>query len=194
MDIQTFDFSVSLLKAILWQYDSAPKLKSLLNSKKAWYDTNQQQFWESWLTDVFDLRTANEFGLQVWAIILGFPLYLNQSNTSNPAWGFDGGDTVNFDNGNFQGNSSSVVFPVEVRRLALQLRYFQLVSSGTVPETNRMLKYLFGSSGVAYLRDNHDMSQTYVFEFAPDYYTQYLLNNYDILPRPAGVYSTVEFP
>ena len=72
--IQEFDFSVDLLQAILWQYNNATSLQSLLNSEQAWVIENQTEFWENWLRDVFDLRTANEFGLSVWSIILGIPL------------------------------------------------------------------------------------------------------------------------
>ncbi len=78
-DIQEFDFSVNLLKAILWQYDGSPNLKGLLDEKDAWYISNQTEFWDNWITDVFDLRTANSFGLGVWSIILNESLYRRQN-------------------------------------------------------------------------------------------------------------------
>lgn len=71
--IQDIDFSVDLLKALLWQDNSAEKIESLLQQKQDWYNINQEQFWSDWVTNVFDLRTANQFGLAVWAIILGMP-------------------------------------------------------------------------------------------------------------------------
>lgn len=187
-DIQLFDFSVDLLKAILWQYDSAPNLIELLEAKNQWYETNQQQFWESWVTDVFDLRTANEFGLAVWSIILGLPLFVNVKN-DGPFFGFDDQTGINFDNGIF-GDQNTFDLPLDIKRLALRLRYFQLTSAGTVPEVNRMLKYLFADFGTAWLLDFHDMTQRYVFNFPIPYGMQYLFNHFDILPRPAGVAST----
>jgi len=186
--IQAFDFSVDLLKAILWQYDDAANLQSLLAFKNQWYITNQTAYWQNWLTDVFNLQTANQFGLIVWSIILGLPLYTNITNTG-PLFGFDNQTGFNFDNSNFaQGNTYQL--PLETQRIALQLRYFQLTSSGTVPETNRMLAYVFRNHGSAWLLDYHNMTQAYIFDFPVTYDLQYLFNNYDILPRPAGVSST----
>jgi hypothetical protein len=189
--IQEFDFDVDLLRAILWQYDRSVNLQALLQEKKAWYDANQTAFWEDWRRDVFDLRTANQFGLVVWSIILGFPLYVNTAPpVDQDPWGFEGSGAVNFDNGNFvDPNGSSVMLPIATQRRALQLRYFQLTSSGTVPEVNRMLKYVFGDLGSAFLLDYRNMSQAYVFNFPVTWDLAYLFNHYDVLPRPAGVRS-----
>jgi hypothetical protein len=184
--IQQFDFSVDLLRALLWQYDEASNLQGLLDAKAAWYDANQTAFWESWLVDVFDLRTANDFGLSVWSVILQLPLYTNPPPDLGPVFGFDTQTGFNFDNGIF-GDSDTYQLPTETKRLALRLRYFQLTSSGTLPEINRMLAYLFAAYGKAYLIDNHDMTQTYIFNFPVTSDLAYLFNHYDILPRPAGV-------
>lgn len=194
-DVQGFDFSVDLLRALLWQYNEAANLQGLLERKSQWYGMNQTEFWNDWHTDVFNLATANDFGLNVWSVILGQSIYtnFNPSPSSKKSWGF-GAAHVNFTRGNFNTQSGGTFqLPAEAARLLLQLRYFQLVSSGTVPETNRMLKYLFGTQGAAYLVDNHDMTQTYVFEFTPTSIQQYLFNNFDVLPRPAGVYSSISF-
>lgn len=191
-DIQEFDFNVDLLKAILWQYNEAETLQALLNSKQDWYNTNQNDFWQNWITDVFDLRTANDFGLQVWSIILGQSIYTNFTNGDPSGYFGFGQYNKNFENGNFAALSSgNNVYSTDVARALLQLRYFQLISSGTVPETNRMLKYVFGESGAAYLIDNLDMTQTYIFEFSLSSEMTYMLNNTDILPRPAGVGSAI---
>jgi Protein of unknown function (DUF2612) len=186
--IQQFDFSVDLLKAILWQYNEATNLQGLLNAKAAWYEANQSAFWESWLADVFDLRTANDFGLSVWSVILGLPLYTNPPQDLGPVFGFDAQTGFNFDNGIF-GDDNTYQLPTATKRIALQLRYFQLTGSGTVPEINRMLAYVFEDRGRAYLIDYHAMSQAYIFDFPVTADLAYLFNNYDILPRPAGVSS-----
>lgn len=69
--IQTFDFSANLLRALLWRNNEAPNLQALLQFKQDYFDSENEQFWSDWARDVFDLRTANEFGLNVWSIILG---------------------------------------------------------------------------------------------------------------------------
>ena len=48
MNIQQFDYSVDVLNVVLWQYNEAKNLLSLLNDKQAWLDVNQTAFWENW--------------------------------------------------------------------------------------------------------------------------------------------------
>lgn len=192
-DIQKFDFSVDLLRAILWEYNDATSLLSLLRQKQDWYNINVRDFWDNWITNVFDLRTCNDFGLNVWSIILGLPLYVTTKPDplTKATWGFGFTFYKNFNRGNFSNfsNSGTSALSTEIKRLALRLRYFQLTSSGTVPETNRMLSYLFAPYGKVYLLDGLNMTQTYVFTFPVPVGIRYLLDNFDILPRPAGVKS-----
>lgn len=187
MRIQSIDYNVDLLQAILWQYNDAERLQSLLTSKQAWYNVEYTGFWQTWYRDVFDLRTATDFGQAVWSIILGLPLTIeNISQPSSRLWGF-GPENYNFERGNFAPSTVGVSLSTSERRILLQLRYFQLVTRGAVPEINRMLRYVFGALGRAYVRDNYDMTMTYVFEFAPPPRLLFLLQFYDVLPRPAGV-------
>ncbi len=151
------------------------------------------EFWEDFYTNIFNLDTANYFGLSVWAIILGQPIVFN--NSANPdqiPFGF-GVNNVDFTQGNFSGGTGNTyALPIASARILLQLRYFQLVSSGTVPETNRMLAFVFKNFGPAWLVDNHDMTQTYKFNFPLTSDLAYVFKNIDILPRPAGVSSSYE--
>jgi hypothetical protein len=90
MMIQQFNYSVNLLQAILWQYDESSNLLSLINQKQAWYDEYQTQFWIDWYNNVFNLETANQFGLSVWSYILNVPLFLNNPQPMDrPTWGFN---------------------------------------------------------------------------------------------------------
>ncbi len=190
MKIQSFDFSVDLLQALLWQYDNANNLRGLLERKQAWYDENHTKFWENWIKDVFDLRTANEFGLLVWAALLGVPLSVTVEPTQSgsPVFGF-GAANKNFGHGSFGSKSSSTVkLTIEQKRIVLRLRYFQLVSRGTIPEINQFMKVLLDDQGPVYVLDTHDMSYViYVFTYQPSPGLTFVLDHYDLLPRPAGV-------
>lgn len=185
--IQQFDYSVDLLRAILWQYNDAERLQTLLQGKQDWYNTNQRDFWNNWYRDVFDLRTANDFGLAVWAIILGVPLVVASQGDlpGKPIWGF-GQYRKNFNNGNFASISASQL-TTEQKRLVLQLRYFQLYTRATVPEINEFLAKLFAPYGTAYVVDHLDMSATYVFTTPLPSSLGVILSEFDLLPRPAGV-------
>lgn len=189
-DTQLFDFSVNLMKALLWEYNEALNLQTILQLKQDWYETNQDDFWTNWIRDVFDMRTANEFGLSVWSIILDLPLFTSSKPDSitKPTFGFDNAYFKNFDRGNFSSKTGGTTsLPLETKRLALRLRYFGLTTSGTVPEINRFMNYLFANYGRVVLEDNQNMTQTYVFFFPVTSDLQTLFGDLDILPRPAGV-------
>lgn len=189
MKKQEFAFDVDVMRALLWQHNEAVGLHSVLGQKQAWYDANQKQFWLDWVRDVFDLRTANRFGLTLWSIILGIPLTvtLPPSPTTKKNWGF-GTFNKNFGNGNFGSlGSSSAGLTVEQARLLLRLRYFQLICRPTVPEINRIMKSVFSEYGRVYALDDLAMHIRYVFTFVPPSTISFVLNNFDVLPRPAAV-------
>jgi hypothetical protein len=87
--IEDFDFSVNILSSLLWRHNEADVLQSLMQAKQDWYSENHEQFWNDWCTNVFNLETANEFGLSVWAQILGVPLQLITAPNPGPQFGFD---------------------------------------------------------------------------------------------------------
>lgn len=162
--IQEMQKNVDLLSVLLWQYnfDEDDSVQSLLRQKSAWYDAQGQAFWDSWYHDVFDIRTANEFGLSVWAIVLGVPLSVDK-----------------FPN---------VKLTVEQKRLVIRLRFYQLITRATIPMVNAEMLDIFGEFGKAYALDPNDMSAIlYVFRFMPDDDIKFILQNYDLLPRPATV-------
>ena len=187
MKIQNFDFSLNLLRAMLWQYNDAPRLESLVSQKQAWFDVENRDFWNAWISDVFDLRTANDFGLSVWAIILDMPLHVagDDPDAERVIWGFSI-DDENFTNGNFEG-LSGLPLNTEQVRLILRLRYFQLVTRGTVPEINEFFGSLFADLGSAYVNDGLNMTARYVFGFPLSADLQAVFSYFDLLPRPAGV-------
>jgi hypothetical protein len=192
--IQQFTYTVDLLKALLWQYNDAVNLQALLAAKQEWYNENQTEFWSNWYTDVFDLRTANDFGLAVWAIILGQSLYVNLNAAGRPTWGFEEFHR-NFNRGNFgSGTGNTVRLSTETSRILLRCRAYQLQTAACVPEINRMLADIFADfvapgATPAYVQDNLDMTCDYVFLFDLPAELQFALRYFDVLPRPAGVES-----
>lgn len=187
--IQQFDFSVNLLRALLWQDNAAPEITSLIVQKQDWYNENQTTFWSDWIRDVFDLRTANQFGLSVWAIILGVSLtvILPPSNPDKPTFGF-GQYRRNFNRGNFSSSTNTAaLLTLNQRRILLQLRYLRLTTRCTVPSINQAVNRILGDQGSIRVIDGGTMTITYVFNFTPSSELAFVLSNYDILPRPAAV-------
>lgn len=191
--IQAFDYSVDLLQSLIWQQNDAERIESLIQQKQDWYTGNQTEFWQDWYNNVFNLQTANNFGCSVWAIILDIPI---SSETAPPPeaglyFGF-GAYNANFYHSNFAPTDpAQPILTLKQKRLVLRLRYFQLVTNGVIPDINRFIQWLFVDDGFVYVVDNLDMSITYVFNFQPSADVLFVLELYDILPRPAGVSASI---
>lgn len=184
--VQAIDTSVDLLRSLLWQHDSAESLKKLVELKQQWYVENHSAFWDNWIVDVFNIKTANEFGLLVWARILNIQLFVELELKSEDVFGF-GVNNENFTNGNFDiPNNGVQSLSLEQKRLVIQLRYFQLTTRGAVTEINEFFADIF-PEGPVYVDDNLDMTADYFFTFAPSSQLQFVFENYDLLPRPATV-------
>lgn len=187
MKIQSFDFSVNVLRALLWRHNEAVNLQSLLQNKQNALDELNRDFWESWIDDVFNLETANDFGLSVWSFILDTPLTVEsiEPEPANSNWGF-GEFRKNFNNGNFTAFGSSSALNIEEARTVLKLRYYQLVTRGTVPECNKIVDDVFSDNDV-YVIDGLDMTITYVFDKYISSALRGAIGNFDLLPRPSAV-------
>jgi hypothetical protein len=184
------EFHVNLMRTVLWQYENAPKLKALVQSEQDWANKNVTEFWKNWFRDVFNLKTANDFGLNVWSRILNVPLTINRPKRVSGVFGFST-NHKNFGNGNFgRARSQDISVTTEQARKILLLRWFQLTSRPTIANINEALEIVFGT-GIAYVQDNLNMSnQLFMFTERPDYQTIDMLKNTDLLPRPSTVGST----
>lgn len=184
----TYKCEIDLSTAIDWQRGSAEKLNKLIKLKQEWYDENHCEFWNDWVEDVFDLRTANEFGLSVWSIILDLALF-DQSQKSRPDYPaiYFGPSKKNFNNGNFGKNASTVDdLTVDQKRIMLQLKAFIMHMRSSTFEINKKMTELFGFRSV-YVIDNLDMSYTYVISDPQLISFISVIQDYDLLPRPNSV-------
>ncbi|WGN90798.1 hypothetical protein [Burkholderia phage vB_BglM_WTB] len=148
-------YSNDSTQAIKWLQNKAPKLQALINAKADWYSSFNDQFWTEWYTNVFNLDTANTFGLQVWCIILGLPSTQFGLFPVGQSWAY-GAARENYvysgtlpapagssAGGNFFGGSDSTLLNLDEVRFALKLRYAALVGNGRIAYINRMLNWIF---------------------------------------------------
>lgn len=162
-------FKIDLQKCILWQYDKASKLKALIIQKENWYSKWVTDFIKNFFWNIFNIDTANDFGLTIWGKLLGVDRQVV----------FIGGTTH--------------YLTTEQYRFILKGQMLKLnMKNVSVPEINKYLRVIFNleDNSEASVRDNHDMTMTYMITkdmgIIQEEITQ-LLNYYDFLPRPAGV-------
>lgn len=185
------DLHADLLAAVLWQYDDSPAMLSLARAKQKFYDENITQFWYDWYRDVFNIDTANEFGLSVWARILDIPLELISPPTPVGEVSFGFGEySENFEHGNFgRASDGTIRLTLKQKRIIVRLRYFGLTHSPTLDNINTFLKEHFwqGESRV-FVTDSMNMDYiVYTFGYEPGAELRFILEEFDLLPRPSTV-------
>lgn len=163
-NILNIDPTIDLKQCLLWQYQNSEKLKSLILSKEEWYQGHQAQFWQDWYDNVFNIETANDFGLSVWGEILNF---------SRNVTAKDG---------------SLHYLTTEQYRMILKGQLLRFGMGASAPEMNKWLSTVFAGKGACYCLDSYNMTAIpVVFRAAPNDEIKWLLGNIDFFPRPAGV-------
>ena len=190
--IQDFNLSANLLEAILWQYNDAEKLISLVENDNDWYQENVINFLNQWYYDVFNVDTATEFGLSVWAKILDVNFATPPEDTRDTnVFGF-GTYYNNFYVSNFSPvKDTTYQLSLSQKRLIIKLTYQKYNVFPSIPNVNKIIKNLIADA--AYVIDNMDMSVTIVTNTTLDSGIEFILQNFNLLPIPAGVsYEIVE--
>lgn len=177
---------MSITKHISWQYEQAKSLVSIIKQKDSWLKIHNEQFWDLWFTNVFNLKTANEFGVSIWARILCAPLVIFLPLDGSTPFGF-GENNENFWYSNFATAQAPIGLTLEEKRQVLRLLYYKQTLNNSVVSINYALKDIFGDFGVCYITEPTNMHVVYNIGFAMSSNMQTVLTNYDILPRPAGV-------
>lgn len=195
--IEDIDFGADLSQAVLWQYDSAQEIIDLIAAWQAWFDRDNRDFWLGWFKNIFDPRTINEFGVQIWAIILELPIRLRLDDTGiRIVWGYadDDGNYGPWDKTEEAKGVNywplavdpAVKLSLEDARKIIKLRYYNLTGRMTTYEISSILVDVFGDG--AGIIDNQDMSIiTYRFTEPISSGMKFIIENSNIMPRPSAV-------
>ena len=162
MEVMNLQNAVNLLDCILWQYNKAERLQAIIQACQDEFNGNVRDFWNDFYTNIFNIDTANTFGLTVWGILLGVerPTYTE-------------GGVIHYYSDNMY-------------RLFLKSRIMMFQMDGSVYQINKYINYLFPDKPI-YVIDNLDMTMSINFYYTPSAEEWQVLNNPDFLPRPSGV-------
>lgn len=192
-------------RVFLWQYSNASRLNKILQAEIDFWGQEVSAFVKNWQRDVFNLKTANSFGLEVWGKILGTrrPVVSPQNymidtdghlrffNVNDETWHQIWLSGIPYPQFRVQANPDTprfdgVLLNDEAYRRCLLARLFLLHSNVSVHDINNYLQYLFPQKPV-YIQDNFDMTMSIVFGYIPSDVDLSIITFGDFAPRPAGV-------
>jgi hypothetical protein len=191
--------SAYLGKTVMKQFSNSNTLLALLADFDQWVDVSQ--FSAGFLANVWDISTAQGFGLDIWGRILGQSRYLQieQLPGDNFGWNINAHPGTQWQpwsqapwyNGAAAGTTA---FPLqdEAYRQLLLVKAAANIASSDCPSINALMRSMFGSRGRCYVGYDpaHPMHIGYHFEFFPSPVEQSIIES-GLFPQPAG--TTAEY-
>lgn len=182
-----FDPSVTVLS----QYANSPIITKLVDDFAQWLDPASR--FDAFFSLLWDIDTAQGFGLDVWGRILGVNRILQVP--AGVYLGFEqDADARPFGFGILYGggrSTNNVALTDAAYRTLLLAKAALNITDASIPAVNAILLNLFGQGHV---RDNMDMSLTYVFTTTLTPIQTAIVFQSGVLPKPCGVSFTVEQP
>lgn len=179
---------------ILTQYAASPNLRSLIESFNTTMDMSD--FTEGFLTTIWDISTAEDYGLDVWGKIVGVSRLLNVPQQTT-YFGFDealissADDSPKpFDEAPFYEGlqlTTTVRLANDGYRKLILAKAMANITDCSIPSLNNALNYLFEGEGDAFVAITGVMSMSYVFSFNLTPVEWAILLNSNAIAKPAGV-------
>lgn len=178
-------------QTVLSQYAQSPVVMQLLDNLAAYFD--QSANWNNFYQYVWNIDTAQAWGLDFWGKILGVSRFLEIPVTAKylgleaPTGGASG---YPFDVGVFyNGQTSTQTYALSDSdfRTLLYAKAFANICRTCIPVLNQLMRLLFPGLGDTYCLDNGNMSMTYYMGWAPTFVQLAIVEQSGAVPHPTGV-------
>lgn len=197
-------------KTLISQYANSPRILQLIENMNDTIDPTSDI--DTFYSYVWDLETAQGFGLDIWGLILGVNRVLNVAagsyfgftgtagRTGASGDSFGGGPTSPAIQPWYSGapTTSNYALTDTAYRSLLLAKAAYNITDGSIPAINQLLINLFitpvsGRTGNAYVTDGGNMTMTYTFSLTPKLTNvEYaIISQANVLPTPAGVSATI---
>ena len=177
----------NIQQTIISQYANSPQLVGLIEAMSEWIDpaTDFQLFYDY----VWNVDTAQGFGLDDWGKIVGVSRYLQVPETDYFGFSEALPGSLPFDEGVFfeSGQTSTYRLTDSAYRTLILTKAMSNISAATIPAINALLQILFAGRGRCYANDLGGMAMRYTFEFDLTQYEFAIIAQSGAMPRPAGV-------
>ena len=184
---------------IISQYANSRIITGLIGNFHDYIDQGANM--ESLYNNIWNVLTAQGYGLDVWGRIVGiqrviaiqtFKFFGFEEQTPATVEDFGPGGIGCFYSG--VPATSNYALADEAFRALILAKAMSNISSCSVSSINSILRSLFPGRGNCYATDGYDMTMQYKFEFRLSLVEYSIISTSGVLPKPAGVASSIVFP
>jgi hypothetical protein len=180
-------------QTIIAQYANSLTLVQLIESMNQYFDPSTD--FETFYDFVWNVDTAEGFGLDIWGRIVNVSRSLSIPNVGVFTFGFDEGvDYQPFGQAPFfisgSGSTTYTLDDTSYRKLIL-VKALGNISACSARSINALLQNLFEDRGRSYVIDSGEMTLRYTFEFLLTQLEYAILTQSGVVQRPAGVRSYI---
>jgi hypothetical protein len=184
---------------IISQYANSRIITGLIGNFQQYIDQGTNM--ESLYDNIWNVLTAQGYGLDVWGRIVGIQRVVAiqtakffgfEEQTPATVEPFGPGGVGCFYSG--VPASSSYALSDQSFRALILAKAMSNISSCSVPSINAILRSLFPGRGNCYATDGYNMTMTYTFSFPITHVEYSIISASGVLPKPTGVTSSIVFP
>ncbi|WP_233788113.1 DUF2612 domain-containing protein [Serratia ureilytica] len=180
---------------VLAQYAASPRLNALIGSFNE--AVSPDKFVDDFYDLIWNIETAETYGLDVWGKIVDVSRLLTVDDDFNYL-GFSEArldtptrtDPRPFDQAPFYSGESTtqtIELADPIYRRLIMMKAMSNITDCSIPNINRMLRYMFGDRGRAYIQNDGGMKMSYVFEFELSTAELAIVQSSGALPAPPGI-------
>lgn len=179
---------LNLIATIASQYANSPTITQLIWNNLAYFEA--AGLIDGWFDNVWNILTAQGYGLDVWGRIVGVTRVLQVANS---AWfGFNEAlpGSLQWNQGIWYGGqqiNSNFLLSDDSFRVLILAKAASNICNGSVPAINQILLAMFPGRGNCYVTDNQDLTMTYTFDFPLSPVEISIVEQSGVLPQPIGI-------
>ena len=181
---------INVEQTIISQYGNSATITQLVRNMNEYLDPRAD--FDAFYNFVWNVETAQGFGLDIWGRIVNIKRELLVPDTPN-YFGFSDAlpGSFPFDEQPFYSGTepSTQTYRLgdDAYRQLILVKALANISATNAPSINQLLQNLFAGRGRCYVNDLGGMALRYVFEFDLTPYEFAIMTQSGALPRPAGV-------
>lgn len=179
-------------QTVISQYANSPVLIKLIDNFFQYID--QTANIDAFFDLIFNVDTAQGYGLDVWGRIVGVTRTLQVSAVTYFGFSEQGITVAGFNQAPFYSGSTltnNFQLTDDAFRILIFAKALSNISNGSIPSINQILLNLFPNRGNCYVTDNQDMTLTYTFNFVLTAVEVAILTESGVLPKPVGVAASI---